>query len=197
MERERGPYYRQTKTLSAKTNVEGFALPPNTVVRPRRVAASVSMKQRPAVQPQLIAAIPMTAVQAASGSIANIPGVTAVQAADPTKVPKVFTKIDMTLPGTPERHGSRAYKVPKVKSRARKVVGRTMAGTMALFVLLGGGLGAQAWLKLNKSFSGSSETVAALRVEADKVDPNALKGEGSGRINILMLGKGGAVHPGG
>lgn len=104
--------------------------------------------------------------------------------------------LDMSLPGESERQGSRAYKMPKT-SKVRKRVVRTTAGLMALLIMVGGGLGAEAWFRINKSFSGTAETVAALRVEADQVDPNALKGEGDGRINILMLGKGGPGHPGG
>ncbi len=71
------------------------------------------------------------------------------------------------------------------------------ATVMALILLVGGGLGLQAYVKLHQAFKGGAETVAALQTAPEKVDPDALKGEGSGRINILLLGKGGPGHPGG
>ncbi len=63
-----------------------------------------------------------------------------------------------------------------------------------LMALIGGGyLFSQGYLQLNKVFQGGSSAAAL----ADDVDPSLLKGEGDGRVNILMLGVGGSEHSGG
>jgi LCP family protein required for cell wall assembly len=48
----------------------------------------------------------------------------------------------------------------------------------------------QGYIKLHKVFKGGA-TAAALQ---QNINPNKLKGEGDGRINILMMGMGGAGH---
>jgi len=107
-----------------------------------------------------------------------------------------YNRFDMSLPGSVEQTGSRAYQPSQavLKANKHRRLKRSIAGGIALFLLVAGGFGAQSWYKLNKSFNGKAQTAAALNVEVDKVDPNALKGEGDGRINILLLGKGGAAR---
>lgn len=65
--------------------------------------------------------------------------------------------------------------------------------TAAILIIgfgMGGWLFGQGYLRVHKAFSGGSN-VAALQ---KNVDPNLLKGEGDGRINILLLGNGGDGH---
>jgi LCP family protein required for cell wall assembly len=70
-----------------------------------------------------------------------------------------------------------------------------LRGTLATVIItvgLGGFLAAKGYIKLNQVLRGGG---AAAALEAN-VDPAKLKGEGDGRINILMLGRGGAGHDG-
>lgn len=70
------------------------------------------------------------------------------------------------------------------------------AGLTSLLVLTVGGLmGYNAYANMHKVFRGTAPTVAALASDK-QIDPEALKGEGSGRVNILLLGVGGPGHDG-
>lgn len=60
-------------------------------------------------------------------------------------------------------------------------------------IVAGGFLFGKGYFKIQKVFQGGSSAAA---LNAD-VDPSLLKGEGDGRVNILMLGVGGAQHNGG
>ncbi len=70
---------------------------------------------------------------------------------------------------------------------------RTTAVVLVLMIAVGGLLFGKGYFKLKKVFNGSS-SAAALQAN---VDPSLLKGEGDGRINVLMLGVGGSGHDGG
>lgn len=63
---------------------------------------------------------------------------------------------------------------------------------LAAVLIVGGFLATKGYLKLHKVFQGGA-TAAALQTN---VDPSLLKGEGDGRINILLLGVGGDGHDG-
>lgn len=70
-----------------------------------------------------------------------------------------------------------------------------LSASFGVIVLLAGGLLLwRSYINIHKVFSGSG-TVAALSTQ--RVAPELLKGEGSGRVNILLLGIGGPNHPGG
>ncbi|MEO6761827.1 MAG: LCP family protein [Candidatus Saccharimonadales bacterium] len=67
-------------------------------------------------------------------------------------------------------------------------------GLLLIAVLLTGGLLSwKAYGKLHRVFRGTS-TIATL--SSDKIDPNLLGSEGDSRVNILLLGIGGAGHEG-
>lgn len=88
----------------------------------------------------------------------------------------------------------RPKRVVKRKSSVRKTLVR---GVVFLFVCLLGASGFLSWrayTNLHKVFHGNT-TVAALSEKP--VTPNLLKGEGDGRVNILLLGIGGTDHAGG
>ncbi len=70
---------------------------------------------------------------------------------------------------------------------------RGVAIAVVMVITLGGLLVSQSYLKLHQVFRGGTGTAAALK---DNVDPNLLKGEGRGRVNILLLGRGGGNHEG-
>jgi LCP family protein required for cell wall assembly len=96
----------------------------------------------------------------------------------------------MSLPGADEliKHQ------PVVKHRkfykARTWAFRTVLVSLVLIIGLGGLLFAQGFMKIHKVFKGGA-TAAALQKD---VNPNKLKGEGDGRINILLMGMGGEGH---
>lgn len=77
----------------------------------------------------------------------------------------------------------------KTRSKKRKVL-RSFAILGVVFVLVGGLLFGNAFLKARKIFGGGGGAPA---LDAN-VDPTKLNGEGDGRVNILLLGKGGAGH---
>src|SRR4051812_43937555 len=94
--------------------------------------------------------------------------------------------LNMSLPGADEliKHQ------PVVKHRkfykARTWAFRTVLVSLVLIIGLGGLLFAQGFMKIHKVFKGGA-TAAALQKD---VNPNKLKGEGDGRINILLMGMG-------
>lgn len=114
------------------------------------------------------------------------------QAATPVKR---APPIDMSLPDG--ESFNRHHMTPAVRRNVRRVrtmVLRTALVGMALFVGLGSVLISQGYFNLHKVFNGSAATAVSLQTN---VDPNLLKGEGDGRINILLSGIGGADHSGG
>lgn len=92
--------------------------------------------------------------------------------------------IDLTLPPAPVK--------PKKRLRKWKRVSfRSAAGVLVVVLLIGGFLFGKGYLKLNQILKGGAQGAAALQ---DNVDPSKLRGEGDGRVNILLLGKGGEGH---
>lgn len=88
--------------------------------------------------------------------------------------------------------------VPKKKRLGKKVswkklTMRTFAGMAMLLLIVGGYLAFKGILRAKQVFKGGGE---ALAWNCDP-DPNKLKGEGDGRINFLILGKGGPEQPDG
>jgi LCP family protein required for cell wall assembly len=80
----------------------------------------------------------------------------------------------------------------KKKRNKKKIVLRSFMALFLVGVLLGGLFFGNAYLKAKKIFGGGGNAPA---LDAN-VDPTKLKGEGDGRVNILMLGKGGPGHDG-
>jgi len=132
------------------------------------VAASVT---RPAPTPVVEAT---TAVQAPASQAGRLP-------------------LDMDLPG-----GSSEAHYELIRRRAkwrglRRNLARGTAVALVLLITMGGLLFSQSYLKLHKVFKGGTATAAALK---SNVNPDLLKGEGSGRVNILLMGRGGGNHDG-
>lgn len=97
------------------------------------------------------------------------------------------TPINMELPGedSPKRLRARY-----IRQKRRQLAFRGLAMAMVVVITMGGLLFSQSYWKLHKVFKGS-DTAAALK---PNVNPDLLKGEGSGRVNILLLGRGGGTH---
>lgn len=87
---------------------------------------------------------------------------------------------------------SSGKKVKKPPHKWRTLAKRTSLVLMAFLLIGGGYVGAKAYMKTRKVLKGGGEA-AALNAE---VDPSQLKGEGDGRVNIMLMGRGGDGHEG-
>lgn len=107
---------------------------------------------------------------------------------------RVAAPIDMSLP---EGEGfNRHHMTPVIRRRMRRARTAAFRGAlacMALVIVAGGLLFTQGFLNVHKVFKGSATSAASLQ---KNVNPNLLKGEGDGRINVLLTGIGGGNHPG-
>ncbi|MEK7594768.1 MAG: LCP family protein [Patescibacteria group bacterium] len=99
--------------------------------------------------------------------------------------------IDMDLPGKDSISALQMIKQKAKRRKLRRRMAQSMAVAMVLVITMGGLLFSQSYLKLHKAFRGGAETAEALK---PTVNPDLLKGEGRGRINILLLGRGGGSH---
>jgi len=97
------------------------------------------------------------------------------------------------LEGGDGGHSRRARRSAKPKASKRKIFFRTFSILFTLVVLIAGGVAGYGYLKARQVFNGSSGGAVALE---KNVDPVKLKGEGDGRVNVLMLGMGGDGHDG-
>ncbi len=116
-------------------------------------------------------------------------------AATPQPAPRPQARrIDMSLPEGDSFN--RHHMTPRIRRnvrRARTIFLRTAVTSMALIIGAGGILVSQGYLNLHRVFTGTATTAASLQKD---VNPNLLKGEGDGRINVLLVGIGGAGHDG-
>jgi LCP family protein required for cell wall assembly len=102
--------------------------------------------------------------------------------------------ISMELPESPIDVKKQGKKAKKAKKRNFSWwAKRTSLAMVVLLLVTAGTLFGKGYFKLHKVFKGSGATAVALKAH---VDPSMLKGEGDGRINILLLGKGGPGHDG-
>lgn len=100
-------------------------------------------------------------------------------------------RAEQPLPAVEKRRQQlkrRQHAVPKRRGRLK--LGLRLTGVFAgLIILIGGGLLLRGYLTSRGIFKGGGSS--ALLHNQD-VDPSQLKGEGDGRVNVLVLGKGGA-----
>jgi LCP family protein required for cell wall assembly len=119
---------------------------------------------------------------------------TQVENTDHTNFVPVLRPDDMELPGQPSL--VRPLQTLVRTSRwvgARRWAFRGVAAALVLVIGVGGLLFSQGFFKLHKVFHGGVATAAAL---TNDVNPSLLKGEGDGRVNVLLLGRGGGNHDG-
>ncbi len=102
--------------------------------------------------------------------------------------------LHMTLPGSIKRDKSKEG--PRSKQGRwrtfRKWALRSALVLAALVFIVGGFLLFKGILKLNQVFKGGGDAPAL----NNEVTPELLRGEGDGRVNILLMGKGGPGHSG-
>jgi len=83
----------------------------------------------------------------------------------------------------------RKDKQPKKSHKKRKI----LLILLAVLFVVGGYFGFSIWNTARRVLKGGSDGALALQ---KNIDPVKLNGEGDGRVNILLLGKGGGDHPG-
>lgn len=90
---------------------------------------------------------------------------------------------------------NRKHKEPKKRSHHFKLkLALKLSAVVMLLILIGGGsFAAKAFFKTKNIFKGGGTGSVALN---KTVDPTLLKGEGDGRVNVLLIGKGGPGHDG-
>jgi LCP family protein required for cell wall assembly len=133
--------------------------------------------------------------------VANTP-VSHAKAAAPVVPKQDNVGLHATLPGSKasprHRFGRRSHHTKSKKLSFRELIKtkkfwlRSGLAIIGLVLIVGGFLFAQGYFNLHKVFKGGG-SAAALN---DNVDPTLLKGEGDGRVNILLLGRGGDGHAG-
>lgn len=173
---------------------------PQPVVRhvPRRVApetsdafaAVASLRLRPDDLARVTRSGGPVSVPIVVTEPAQMPQIEAVALPEPRR--QHLPPIDMGLPGEANSHGFTSL---HLKTGHRAAVRRwTLRATTAILVsvIAGGGfIASDGYFKIHKVFKGTTATVASLKAN---VDPSLLKGEGDGRVNILLLGRGGGNH---
>ncbi len=108
--------------------------------------------------------------------------------------------LHMTLPGgklDDQKKRGKKSRLHKKNGRRdwhkiRKYSLRSALVVLVLVLGLGGFLFTKGYFKLHKVFKGGGSAVAL----KSNVDPALLKGEGDGRVNMLLLGRGGDGHAG-
>ncbi|HSX35578.1 MAG TPA: LCP family protein [Patescibacteria group bacterium] len=106
--------------------------------------------------------------------------------------------LHMTLPGGPLEPVKKSKRKRKLKEpltkwgKVRRWSLRSASAVAVIALLMGGFLFAKGFFSVHRVFKGGG-SAAALQAN---VTPDLLNGEGSGRVNILLLGKGGGDHEG-
>lgn len=161
-------------------NIDGF------VRRPTQTRPTIGFGE-PA-QKKGIKTSTATGFNATEGFHARNRGGSAVPDATRTgRRPIKKSELDISL-----KDGKKSTMSAKEKGRFRRGIKRSFAGVSVVVLLLAGFLTGYAFLKANQVFQGGS---SALALECG-VDPKRLEKEGDGRVNILLLGKGGVGHDG-
>jgi len=168
--------------------MDNFRVPARSVSRPKQTLDGFVRRPvaRQPVAPQMPVQQPATTVVSPVQPPPEVESTPAVSAPS-----RSLPKLDLSLDDAPAAE----------RRKNRLSAGRTfrmwaLRGGLAMFLLLfavGGLLFAQGYLKLHKVFKGGASHAAALQSD---VSPTLLKGEGDGRVNILLLGNGGDGHDG-
>jgi len=181
-----------------RVSIDGFSNVSRPITRPvvrldyalGRASAqqpAVRPVERPPVQPAVVQPTAVLQPELAPQPVPLQPEIEQASEAEPAPLPG----LDMALPGDE----SDSIKHPIFRKRLgilRHWAFRATAGAMAVILVTGLLLFTQGFFSAQKVFKGGAHA-AALQ---PKVDPNLLKGEGDGRVNILLMGNGGSGHDG-
>jgi LCP family protein required for cell wall assembly len=186
------------RSLPTQT-VDGFI----TKTGKKQLSPKVVVSQRTSIKTTR----PVQVIQPAQPTVQYHPKIQEVQeyvqemeAIEPTEVampevapeqaaPARLPNLDLNLDEAPARPKNRLTAGRKF----RKWLLRGGLVTLALLMGTGGLLFAQGYGKVHKVFKGTASHAVALQ---SNVNPTLLKGEGDGRVNILLLGNGGDGHDG-
>jgi len=118
--------------------------------------------------------------------------------AEERKQRKLEKQAKKQMPKRPRKgfmHFRRKPKEEKPKAKHHKLkLSLKLAGVLVtVLIFMAGALALKTYLKTKGILKGGGGGAAALN---KNVDPTLLKGEGDGRVNILLLGKGGPGHDG-
>ena len=167
-----------------------YTLQPNNAGIAQAVPANPAPNAAPIPRPGGLAmsqtVAPLTPVTPQTPQFANQfrPAEQPLAVAEPRKQP-----IDMSLPGQESQIRPADMFAERV-SRVRKWAFRGAALSLIVMLTVGGLFVSQAYMNANKVFQGTTGTAHAQK----KLDPNKLAGESDGRVNILLLGRGGGGH---
>jgi LCP family protein required for cell wall assembly len=110
----------------------------------------------------------------------------------PTEAPA--SPLHASLPGGRQRRRGEAGAGDKKRNwrDIRKWSLRGGLAVLGILIVMGGFLFTKGYFKVNKVFKGGGSAAAL----ANNVKPSQLKGEGDGRVNFLLMGRGGEGHEG-
>jgi LCP family protein required for cell wall assembly len=127
-----------------------------------------------------------------------------ISSADKSKTEDDFSLDKNILQGSVISRDSFSMDLPGGESKIKNLVIKKQLGpqikswsfrvtsiVMILTILSGGLLFTQSYINIHKTLEGNSKTVAALQ---PNVNPDLLKGEQSGRVNVLVMGRGGSSN---
>ncbi|MDB5185470.1 MAG: LytR family transcriptional regulator [Candidatus Saccharibacteria bacterium] len=189
--------FKRRETNNKRQIVDDFRRnPPRSVSRGVQAAPTMGAQPRaPITAPVTPAIVPM---QPAPVHIPLVPGFVEHSPQPLAPAPgaagrsKKLLRIDMGLPGDASPEKSSRLKIYRSRWIAfRRWAFRSVAVILIMVIGLGGVLFSQGYFQAKKVFGGGKASAAALR---ENVDPTLLKGEGDGRINVLLLGRGGGDH---
>ena len=182
----------RAQTLHTATSARMISRP---IVRPPRdISLQPSVQTiAPTVAPTIAPIAPAMTSSSPQMAPQPAPALAVAPPPQPVTPPVQRAPLDMSLPGAESPWHPIDLQRRKKWHKLRLVATRGTAIVLVLLITLGGLLFSQSYLKLNKVFKGTTGTVAALK---PNVNPGLLKGEGSGRVNILLLGRGGGNHDG-
>jgi polyisoprenyl-teichoic acid--peptidoglycan teichoic acid transferase len=172
--------FRQKQaSTSPRRTIDGFINAPTGGQRRRIQSAPEKMGRK---------ATPVSAA-APRRNIGEFSNVNGYRSTDPLAVASERSKRP-SRGGQPPARTTRGVK--KQKRSWKKWALRGSFVTLIIIVAMTGFIGTKGYLKLHQILKGGG---AAAALEQD-VDPTKLRGEGDGRINVLLLGRGGPGHDG-
>jgi LCP family protein required for cell wall assembly len=195
---------RETQKIRKNTNANVTGPAVAGILRAPYTRAAVTKAERPTpvttIPVRLAPLLPVVA-PAIVEPIAVEDAVESIVVSPPSAPMRRISGFAMNLPGETaegpvKRSGLKRifhHRAKKPRSTIKTWALRSSVAVLVLMITGSGLVFATTYGKVHKVFKGTSKTVASL---STTVDPDLLKGEGSGRINILLLGRGGGTHDG-
>lgn len=103
-----------------------------------------------------------------------------------------FEDFNRSINNIPRKSGTKKQSNKKPKNKL-KIIKKLSIITFVTVLLFAGLFFGKAWWDAHKALKGGGSALAFNK----NIDPHMLNGEGDGRVNVLLLGKGGGDHAGG